>query len=330
VSPSELDRLAERMLAEADKIESAGPVAGRIARKHLERMVEAARSAGMGGELSAADLSRLRKTLRAIAGECAWDLGGLGNRKSWAFDQVVTALQSANAVSSPLLEAAGLNAASVRPDPDALAHAMQRLDTAFKDSSADMARAVEQQLVGMVTSGREPQEIARQLVAQNVVDPVGNMTPQARAKCIARTETMRVYRQSVQQKAAVAELKHFRCVGPLDEQTSRLCRAFIGRTLSEAEWQAILGDRWAGGEHAGRGFHPNCRHSFQPLEPSWIGLEEGDYRRTFGASSEVNKAYDADESLPAYSMQELLSMPAAERSALMADSSRGFRLRGAA
>jgi len=329
VSPAELDKLAERMLAEAGKIEGGGPGAARIARRHLERMVEAARSAGLGGELSAADLARLRKALRQIAGECAWDLGGLGNRKSWAFDQVVTALQSANTVSKPLLEAAGLNAADYRPDPDALARAFDRLDGAFKGASADMARAVEKQLVGMVTGGREPEEIARQLVAQNVVDPIGNMSPEARAETIARTETMKVFRQAVRQKAARAELKHFRCVGPVTTRTSVLCRSFVGRTFSEAEWKTILGERWDG-EHAGRGFHPNCRHSFQPVMMRWVGLQEGEVTRTFGEKSPVIQEHDADESLPAYTMPELLSMPAEERLALMADSSRGFRLQGAA
>ncbi len=329
MSPSELDGLARKMLAESAKVEGAGPGAARIARRHLERMVEAARSAGLGGELPPAALSKLRRQLRAIAGECAWDLGGLGNRKSWAFDQVVTALQSANTVSAPLLEAAGLNAADYRPDPDALGWAMQRLDTAFKGASADMARAVEKQLVGMVTSGREPEEIARQLVAQNVVDPIGNMSPEARAECIARTETMKVFRQTVRQKAARAELKHFRCVGPVTTKTSPLCRSFVGRTLSEAEWKTILGERWDG-EHAGRGFHPNCRHSFQPVKPSWVGVEAGDISRTGAFNNELAKEHDADESLPAYTMPELLKMPAEERAALMADSSRGFRLKGAA
>ena len=191
-----------------------------------------------------------------------------------------------------------------------------------------MARAVQRQLVNAVTAGATPKEIAQRLVAENVVDPVGNLTPPARAEVIARTETMRVYRTAIRDKAAVAGLDSYRMVGPVTERTSKLCRSLVGRTFSEAEWRAIMGPRWDG-EHAGRGLHPNCRHSWQPLDVAWLGGADPN-SRTFGENSPVIQAHDADESLPAYSVQELLSLPAAERETLVSRSDRGFRLKGAA
>ena len=109
----DLAALAKAMLAEADKVVSAGPGAAAIARGHLERMIQAARSAGLGGDLSAFDLAALRRKLQKIASDCAWDLGGVGNRESWAFGRVVEAVRAAGRVTSPLLEAAG--AAAVSP-----------------------------------------------------------------------------------------------------------------------------------------------------------------------------------------------------------------------
>jgi hypothetical protein len=183
----------------------------------------------------------------------------------------------------------------------------------------------------MVTAGAEPKEIAKRLVAQNVIDPVANMTPQARAEVIARTETMRVYRQTVRDRAARAPgLTHWRMVGPMTSRTSPLCRTFNGRVLSDDQWRQLMGERWDLGEHAGRGLHPNCRHSWQPCRPEWLGVEGGSIERTGAFNNEIAREHDADASLPSYTLGEFLSLPAAERSAIMADSSSGFRLKGAA
>lgn len=327
----ELDALARRMLAEASKLEAAGGGAADIAKAHLERMIEKARSLALGGDLSPADLARLQGELRRIAGECAWRLAGIGNRESWAFSKVVEAIRLAKSATDPILDLAGVQIPSRGPDVDALARAMQKLDKAFRGSSADMARAVESELVRMVTAGAKPEEIAKRLVAQNVVDPVAGMTPQARAEVIARTETMRVYRQAVRDRAERAPgLTHWRMVGPMTQKTSALCRTFNGRVLSDAQWREIMGERWDSGEHAGRGLHPNCRHSWQPCRPEWLGVSDGSTERTGAFNNDIAKAHDADASLPAYSLGEFLGLPAAERQAIMSDSARGFRLKGAA
>jgi hypothetical protein len=155
---------------------------------------------------------------------------------------------------------------------------------------------------------------------------VANMTPQARAEVIARTETMRVYRQAVQAKAQVAGLDHFRMVGPMTTKTSNLCRTFNGRTLSADQWRQIMGDRWDLGENAGRGLHPNCRHSWQPVRPAWLGVSDGSVERTGAFNNEIAKEHDGDQSLPSYSMKEFLSLSPEERAKFMASSGNGFRL----
>lgn len=326
----QLDDLARKMLAEAAKLEAAGTGAAEITRRHLEDMLARARSMALAGELSTSQLLRLRRQLQEIAGRCAWDIAGLGNRESWAFGRTVEAIRTGLAATRPILELAGVPGGTARPDADAVARALQRLDATFRGSSVDMARAVERELVRMVTVGAEPKEIARRLVAQNVVDPVANMTPAARAEVIARTETMRVYRQTVQTRAARApQLTHWRMVGPMTSKTSALCRSFNGRTLTAEQWRAIMGERWDLGEHAGRGLHPNCRHSWQPVRPEWVGAS-GAERTGAWAENAISREHDGDASLPSYSLNEFLSLPAAERAKLMADSSNGFRLRGAA
>jgi hypothetical protein len=71
------------------------------------------------------------------------------------------------------------------------------------------------------------------------------------------------------------------------------------------------------------GFHDRCRHSLQPLKPSWIDLAEGDLRRTFGANSEVNKEFDSDTTRPKFSLADLAKLPATERANVLKN---GFRL----
>jgi hypothetical protein len=325
-----LDELARAMHAEANKLAAAGSGAAEIARDHLDRMLEKARALAASGALSPSDLAALRRELGKLAGECSWQLAGLGNRNSWAFGKVVEALRTASRATAPILELAGIAAPNAQPDPDALAAAFGRLDRAFRGASADMARAVEGELVRMVTAGAEPKEIARRLVADNVVDPVAGMTPEVRAETIARTETMRVYRQAVRSRARQAPgLTHWRMVGPVTQRTSMLCRSLVGRTLAEGDWRTIMGERWDG-DHAGRGLHPNCRHSWQPVRPEWLELSADDASRTGPWNNELAVEHDADTSLPAYSMDELRNMPEPERRELFSRSEHGFRLRGAA
>ena len=79
----ELARIAGLMDAEAERlVRAGGAAASRVAGPYIERMLAAARQCGLTGDTAA--LARLRRELRAIAGEMAHDLAGAANTNSWA------------------------------------------------------------------------------------------------------------------------------------------------------------------------------------------------------------------------------------------------------
>lgn len=319
-----LDDLAAAMSAEATRLDVSAGGAGRIAEHHFERMLQKARSLALG-ELTPAELSGARRDLYKIAGEMRWDLAGIGNNRSWAFGEIVQVLRASERAINPLLALAGVRAPGA-VDADALAAAFQNLDATFAQASVDAAQVVQGELTRLVTAGVTSKDIAKRLVASELLDPVANMTVEQRATTIARTETMRVYRQAVRQKAQRAGLDHFRMVGPVTPKTSKICRSFVGRVMPAADWRLVMGSRWEGGEHENRGFHPNCRHSWQPVKPQWLGKEEGDVSRSGAFDTQIAREHDADESLPAYSLRDLRGMPDSERRELLGRSDNGIRL----
>lgn len=316
----DLDRLAAAMTREARTLaERAGVAAARVARPYLDRMLDRARSLALGSP-SSGRLVALRRELRETAGEMAWRLAGAGNRDSWAFPRVVEALRASHRAVRPVLALVGVEA--LPPDVDAVARALQDLDGTFRAAGREMADAVADELVRMTTRGADAREVARRLTASGLIEPLSGMNPVVRAATIADTEVMRVYRQTVEDRAARAPaLTHRRMVGPVTASTSRLCRTFVGRVMSIEDWRTA-GWRFEG-EHGGRGMHPRCRHGLQPMRPEWLGRSDGDRARTGPFANQVAREHDADSSLPEITWDEFKRLPASER---IGRSDRGWRL----
>jgi len=319
----QLDELAEMMAREAASLQAGGVQAQAIVRSHAEVMLQQARSVALGSP-TPAELTALRAELHRTARQMAWQLAGAGNTQSWAFGEIVAAIRAAERTSAPLLALAGVQAVPV--DRDALAAAVQALDTYFTRFGRETAELVQRETTRMVTAGQSAKQMADELVESRLLDPVSNLSPAARAEVIARTETMRVYRQAVHQKAQRAGLVHYRMVGPVTPKTSKVCRSFVGRVLPAEDWKLVMGDRWGAGEHAGRGFHPKCRHLWQPVKPAWLDQQEGDYGRTGAFNTQVAREHDADESLPVFSLRDIRKMPDSERRELFGRSENGIRL----
>jgi len=325
-SAAELDRLARQMTEDARRLQAGSGRARVIVENHTGAMLEKARSVALGAP-SSADLAKLRGELHRLGRSMAWELAGAGNTNSWAFGEVVKAIRAAEATSAPLLALAGVGVSPV--DQEGLAAAFTRLDATFRKAAAGTAELVQREVVRMVTAGQTSKQMAGRLVASKLINPVSNLTPQAHAEVIARTETMRVYRQSMRSKAQTAGLVHYRMVGPVTATTSRICRSFVGRVMSAEDWKVVMGSRWDDGEHTNRGMHPNCRHSWQPVVPKWLEKRPGDYSRTDAFNSQAVREHDSDESLPKYSMEQLRAMPEPQRRELFKSSDVGIRLEAA-
>lgn len=111
-----------------------------------------------------------------------------------------------------------------------------------------------------VARGQNPRETARAL--RRVVD-----VPRHRALTIARTETMRAYREStrVSHLAHADLLEGWQWLATLDTTTCPVCVAMHGEMLPTGELQ---------------GTHPNCRCTALPVTRTWADLGYPDVTET--------------------------------------------------
>jgi len=213
-----------------------------------------------GGKLSPADLKWLDETEQALV-KLAGDLAGRSVYKGEYSGHLKEALRKG------LHESRGavinLDAATIRT---ALYPARLEIKGLFDAGS----RAITELTARAMTGGWSPRELSEKIQAEVVLyeeDGTPYGVPEWRAELQAINEPMKVFRQAA--SSDWTDDTPLEMVGPDDVRTDGdICSDYVGKTMTLAEWEAIVVNAKRGDtcDPRGDGMHPRCRHRWIEVE----------------------------------------------------------------
>jgi len=141
--------------------------------------------------------------------------------------------------------------------PELVKTSYQSTKIAIKGATDDIKNAVSRVLL----QASAVSDMTLNEVMDALIDEHGffRAVPKYRLETIARSELNRAYREAFNLVNKELGAKKYRYIGPLDERTSAICRANLGKVRTKEEWLKLNPLVFS------YGLHPNCRHRLVPV-----------------------------------------------------------------
>lgn len=142
-------------------------------------------------------------------------------------------------------------------DMTAVDIALHNAEVHIKDITDAGVKVVSETITNAMITGKsltETSELLRVGLLENGLD-----IAEARADMIARNETFSVYRQAGKSVADAVGATSFKLSGPVDDRTSEICLEYVGKTMTQDDWEAVEPLAFV------YGLHVNCRHTLEPV-----------------------------------------------------------------
>ena len=197
-------------------------------------------------------LAQIEKALVAVFAARVLDLK---DRDAWVNRYLFPALEAGFRDAIEIFEDLGVKRLTLSPELVKVSY--QSTKIAIKGATDEMKKAVQRVLL----QASVVPDMSLDEVMDALVDEHGffESIPKHRLETIARSELNRAYREAFNLVNKELGARKFKYVGPLDERTSAICRANLGKVRTKEEWLRLNPLVFS------YGLHPNCRHRLIPV-----------------------------------------------------------------